>query len=702
MTPRTVRLRVSSVSCSTSALRPVGSRDTLSVWLSLRRRSSPRNSPSWCLKRSRSPGRRLSSIACSPGTARSVARSARLSLRRLKIRSSVSLRVTVTSMVESARRASASVGTTESCTGAEALRATAAGGCAPGVAARVPVAAGTAMALGGAGAPGAPALEGATALEGAAAVGAEAPSAGGAKAPGRAMVSDAAGGDCASGGAPGGAIVIPPCITDQATTAQAADCSQKAAETLWRSRESGCRVRWRVSAIDYTWFLFGRTDQPYRSHDPGSMYVKCRYMRALRAYVISARRSIAGRASRELRVNLREQILELERGASELLLISDLVKKLERGAALRVKAGFDPTAPDLHLGHTVLPNKMRQFQQFGHEVTFLIGDFTGMIGDPTGRNTTRPPLTPEEIQANARTYEAQVSKILDRERTRIDFNSRWLSALTAAEVVKLAAHYTVARMLERDDFSKRYKSGQPISIHEFLYPLAQGYDSVAMRADVELGGTDQKFNLLVGRTLQEAYGQEPQVVITTPLLEGTDGLKKMSKSLGNYIGITEEADGMFGKLMSISDELMWRYFELLSIRPLAEIAALRGEAAGGRNPRDIKLELARELVARFHDAAAAARAQRNFTARVSERTVPDDLPVRVIQVDGAGVRVANLLKEAGLTASTSEANRKIEEGAVKIDGARVTDRALTLGAGAEHVFQVGSRRFARLKLELKP
>src|SRR5438132_589944 len=667
MTPRTVRLRVSSVSCSTSALRPVGSRDTLSVWLSLRRRSSPRNSPSWCLKRSRSPGRRLSSIACSPGTARSVARSARLSLRRLKIRSSVSLRVTVTSMVESARRASASVGTTESCTGAEALRAPAAGGCAPGVAPRVPVAAGIAMALAGAGAPGAPALEGATALEGAAAVGAEAPSgAGGAKAPGRAMVSDAAGGDGASGGAPGGAIVIPPCITDQATTAQAADCSQKAAETLWRSRESGCRVRWKVSAIDYTWFLFGRTDQPYRSHDPGSMYVKCRYMRALRAYVISARRSIAGRASRELRVNLREQILELERGSSELLLISDLVKKLERGAALRVKAGFDPTAPDLHLGHTVLLNKMRQLQQFGHEVTFLIGDFTGMIGDPTGRNTTRPPLTPEEIQANARTYEAQVFKILDRGRTRIDFNSRWLSALTAAEVVKLAAHYTVARMLERDDFSKRYKSGQPISIHEFLYPLAQGYDSVAMRADVELGGTDQKFNLLVGRTLQEAYGQEPQVVITTPLLEGTDGLKKMSKSLGNYIGITEEADAMFGKLMSISDELMWRYFELLSFRPLAEIAALRSEAAGGRNPRDIKLELARELVARFHDAAAAARAQRNFTARVSERTVPDDLPVRVIRVHGAGVRVTNLLKEAGLTASTSEANRKIEEGAVKI------------------------------------
>jgi len=401
-------------------------------------------------------------------------------------------------------------------------------------------------------------------------------------------------------------------------------------------------------------------------------------------------------------MNFEDQLVELERGAHEVLVTAELEKKLRRGVPLRVKAGFDPTAPDLHLGHTVLLNKMRQFQQLGHEVTFLIGDFTGLIGDPTGRNATRPPLTPEEIQTNARSYEAQVFKILDRGRTKIDFNSRWLSALTAADVVKLAAHYTVARMLERDDFSKRYKSGQPISIHEFLYPLAQGYDSVAMRADVELGGTDQKFNLLVGRTLQEAYGQEPQVVITTPLLEGTDGVNKMSKSLGNYIGITEDADSMFGKLMSISDELMWRYFELLSFRPLAEIAALRREASGGRNPRDIKFELARELVARFHDAAAAERAQRNFTARVSEKAVPDDLPVRVIHVDGAGLRVANLLKEAGLAASTSEANRKIEEGAVRMDGARVTDRALTLAAGAEHVFQVGSRRFARLKLESKP
>ena len=400
-------------------------------------------------------------------------------------------------------------------------------------------------------------------------------------------------------------------------------------------------------------------------------------------------------------MNLDEQIAELERGAHEVLIAADLVKKLRRGTALRVKAGFDPTAPDLHIGHTVLLNKMRQFQQLGHEVTFLIGDFTSLIGDPSGRNVTRPALTPEEIQANARTYQAQVFKILDRERTKIDFNSRWLSPLNAADIVRLSAHYTVARMLERDDFAKRYKSGVPISIHEFLYPLAQGYDSVAMRADVELGGTDQKFNLLVGRTLQDAYGQEPQVVITMPLLEGTDGVNKMSKSLGNYIGITEDADSMFGKLMSISDQLMWRYFELLSFRPLGELATLRRAAAEGRNPRDIKFELARELTARFHDAAAAERAQRNFTARVSDKAVPTDLPVKVLAVEAAGIRLANLLKEAGLAASTSEANRKIEEGAVRIDGARVTDRGLTLAAGAEHVFQVGSRRFARLKLDRK-
>jgi tyrosyl-tRNA synthetase len=400
-------------------------------------------------------------------------------------------------------------------------------------------------------------------------------------------------------------------------------------------------------------------------------------------------------------MNFEEQMAELERGAAEVLTAADLRKKLSRGVPLCVKAGFDPTAPDLHLGHTVLLNKMRQFQEFGHEVTFLIGDFTGMIGDPSGRNVTRPPLTPEEIQANANTYESQVFKVLDRSRTKIDFNSRWLGKLTSTEMVKLSAHYTVARMLERDDFAKRYKAGQPISVHEFLYPLAQGYDSVAMRADVELGGTDQKFNLLVGRTLQEAYGQAPQVVLTMPLLEGTDGVNKMSKSLGNYIGITEDPDSMFGKLMSISDELMWRYFELLSFRPLADLAALRRTAAGGRNPRDIKFELAHEIVARFHDAAVAEHAQRNFIARVSEKAVPADLPLKVIAVEAAGLRVANLLKEAGLAGSTSEANRKIEEGAVRIDGERVSDRALTFKAGAEHVFQVGSKRFARLRLELK-
>jgi tyrosyl-tRNA synthetase len=396
-----------------------------------------------------------------------------------------------------------------------------------------------------------------------------------------------------------------------------------------------------------------------------------------------------------------EQIAELERGAHEVLLRAELLRKLERGKPLRVKAGFDPTAPDLHLGHTVLLNKMRQFQQLGHEVIFLIGDFTGLIGDPSGRNQTRPPLTREEIEANAHTYERQVFKILDAERTRVDFNSRWLSPMHAADFVRLAAHYTVARMLERDDFAKRYKSGQPISIHEFLYPLAQGYDSVALEADVELGGTDQKFNLLVGRQLQVAYGQEPQVVLTTPLLEGTDGVNKMSKSLGNYIGIAEPPDSMFGKVMSISDELMWRYFELLSFRSLADIASLKHAVGEGRNPRDIKLELAGELVARFHGTAEAVGAQREFLARVSGGAVPTDLKPKVLVVEAAGLKLPGLLKAAGLAASTSEATRKIEEGAVRIDGQRVVDRALVLRAGADHVLQIGSRRFARVKLELK-
>ncbi len=396
------------------------------------------------------------------------------------------------------------------------------------------------------------------------------------------------------------------------------------------------------------------------------------------------------------------QLAELRRGTQDVLVIEELLRKLRRGKPLRIKAGFDPTAPDLHLGHTVLLNKMRQFQQFGHDVIFLIGDFTGMIGDPTGRNVTRPPLTPEAIQANARTYEAQVFKILDGEKTRVDFNSRWFGQMPASKLIEIAARHTVARMLERDDFARRYAEQRPIAIHEFLYPLVQGYDSVALQADVELGGTDQKFNLLVGRHLQEAYGQEPQVVMTVPLLEGTDGVNKMSKSLGNYIGIAEAPAVMFGKLMSISDELMWRYFELLSFRPLTEIAALRRSTEEGRNPRDVKFELAREIVARFHDVAAADAAQRDFIARVSEKAVPADLPPKVVIVDAAGIRLANLLKEGGLAPSTSEANRKIDEGAVRIDGSRVTDRGLTLHSGADHVFQVGSKRFARLRLELKP
>jgi tyrosyl-tRNA synthetase len=395
---------------------------------------------------------------------------------------------------------------------------------------------------------------------------------------------------------------------------------------------------------------------------------------------------------------LAQQIAEYKRGTHEVLPEAEFVRKLAQQRPLRVKAGFDPTAPDLHLGHTVLLNKMRQFQQQGHEVIFLIGDFTGLIGDPTGRNATRPALTPAEVQANALTYQAQVFKILDPQRTRIEFNSRWLSNMPAPEFVKIAAHYTVARMLERDDFAKRYKGGQPIAIHEFLYPLAQGYDSVALKADVEMGGTDQRFNLLVGRSLQEAYGQEPQVVITMPLLEGTDGVNKMSKSLGNYIGIAEAPESMFGKVMSISDELMWRYYELLSFRSLGDIAALKIAATQGRNPRDIKLELAAEITARFHGEAAARAAQQGFMSRVSDKAVPTDLAPLLITVGAAGLRIANLLKAAGLAASTSEANRKIDEGAVKLDGVRVSDRALTLQAGADHVLQVGTRRYARVQL----
>lgn len=396
------------------------------------------------------------------------------------------------------------------------------------------------------------------------------------------------------------------------------------------------------------------------------------------------------------------QLAEIKRGAREVLVESELLRKLKKGQPLRIKAGFDPTAPDLHLGHTVLLNKMRQFQALGHEVVFLIGDFTGLIGDPSGRNTTRPALSPEEVQANALTYKEQVFKILDPERTVVDFNSRWFGAMPASQLIEIAGKYNVARMLERDDFSQRHKKGESIALHEFLYPLVQGYDSVALKADVELGGTDQKFNLLVGRHLQEAFAQEPQIVLTMPLLEGLDGVNKMSKSLGNYVAIADPPDVMFGKLMSISDELMWRYFELLSFKPLAEIAELKRSVQEERNPRDVKIELAKELVARFHGAPAAEGALTHFIARFRDKTLPTDLTPLVIAVDSAGLRLANVLKEGGLVPSTSEGNRKIDEGAVRIDGQRVTDRGLMLTAGSEHVFQVGSRRFARVQLVAKP
>lgn len=396
---------------------------------------------------------------------------------------------------------------------------------------------------------------------------------------------------------------------------------------------------------------------------------------------------------------LAAQLTELKRGVVDLIPEAELRRKLLRGKPLRVKAGFDPTAPDLHLGHTVLINKLRQFQQFGHDVIFLIGDFTGLIGDPTGKSATRPRLTPEEIAANAVTYQEQIFRILDPERTIIEFNSRWMGAMNAAGLIELAAKHTVARMLERDDFEKRYRGGQPIAIHEFLYPLVQGYDSVALRADIELGGSDQKFNLLVGRQLQEAYGQEPQVVLTMPLLEGLDGVQKMSKSLGNYVGIHDAPQEMFGKLMSISDTLMWRYFELLSFRPVAEVAALQQEMAGGRNPRDIKFELAREIVARFHSAAAAAAANADFLARFAQGATPDDLALQVIKVTGSAARLTGLLKELGLVASASEASRKITEGAVRVNSERISDFKLELATGSTYVVSVGKRHFAKIRLE---
>ena len=396
-----------------------------------------------------------------------------------------------------------------------------------------------------------------------------------------------------------------------------------------------------------------------------------------------------------------QQLAELKRGTSEILLESELLTKLRRGQPLRVKAGFDPTAPDLHLGHTVLINKMRRFQELGHEVLFLIGDFTGLIGDPSGRNATRPALTAEEVQANAVTYQQQIFKILDPQKTRIVFNSHWMNEMSSVGLIRLAAKHTVARMLERDDFAKRYKGGQPIAIHEFLYPLVQGYDSVALKSDVELGGTDQKFNLLVGRQLQEAFGQEPQVVITMPLLEGLDGVNKMSKSLGNYIAVTDTPDDMFGKLMSVSDELMWRYFDLLSFRSNAELAELRSAVDAGRNPMAAKVELAREITARFHGPAAANRAEENFRSRSQKKETPAVVATRIEEIDEPTISVARLLKQVGLVESTSAASRLIEQGGVKVDGEKVQSPKAVVNPGPPRLFQVGKRGFLRIEVVRK-
>ncbi len=395
----------------------------------------------------------------------------------------------------------------------------------------------------------------------------------------------------------------------------------------------------------------------------------------------------------------KEDVLaQLLRGSDEVLVQHELVKKLAELRPLRIKAGFDPTAPDLHLGHTVLINKLKQFQDLGHHIMFLIGDFTGMIGDPTGKNVTRKPLTREEVMENAQTYQDQIFKILDPAKTEVVFNSTWMNAMSPADLIQLAAKHTVARMLERDDFHKRYKSGQPIAIHEFLYPLIQGYDSVAMKADVELGGTDQKFNLLMGRHLQEIYGQKPQVVMTMPILEGLDGVQKMSKSLNNYVGIADTADDMFGKLMSISDELMWRYFELLSFRPMTEIKTWMQDCEQGANPRNYKVKLAQEIVERFHNKQAAEKALENFEARFQRGAMPDEMDEVTVKGEATGCSITHLLKEAGLTASTSEAIRMINQGAVKIDGEKVSDTKLLLAVGSNHVYQVGKRKFARVEL----
>ena len=394
----------------------------------------------------------------------------------------------------------------------------------------------------------------------------------------------------------------------------------------------------------------------------------------------------------------KDAMQQIKRGCDEILLEAELQEKFKRGKPLRIKAGFDPTAPDLHLGHTVLINKMHQFQELGHHIMFLIGDFTGMIGDPSGKSATRPALTPEQIQQNAQTYQEQVFKILDPDTTEICFNSTWHGPRTSADMIRLASRHTVARMLERDDFAKRYKSNQPISIHEFLYPLVQGWDSVEMQADVELGGTDQKFNLLVGRELMKAEGMEPQVILTMPILEGLDGVQKMSKSLDNYIGIEDAPTEMLGKLMSISDDLMWRYFELLSFRPMTEVEQFQRDIEDGANPRDIKFLLAEEIIARFHDAKSAASARQDFINRFAKGALPDDMPETTLTLEQEMIGIAALLKQAGLTTSTSESFRMIQQGAVKLDGEKVSDRGLELAKGVVVVAQVGKRKFARITL----
>ena len=404
-------------------------------------------------------------------------------------------------------------------------------------------------------------------------------------------------------------------------------------------------------------------------------------------------------AGNVLNMQKNDFIDELIRGAEEVLLLDELKSKLKQGRPLRVKAGFDPTAPDLHLGHTVLINKLRQFQQAGHQIIFLIGDFTGMIGDPTGKNVMRQPLSEDEVQANAATYKEQIFKILDPAKTEVVFNSKWMNKKSAADMVKLASKHTVARMLVRDDFAKRYKGGKPIAIHEFLYPLIQGYDSVELKSDIELGGTDQKFNLLVGRELQKESGQEPQVIITMPILEGyTQGSEKMSKSLNNYIGITDSPNDMFGKIMSVDDDKMWRYFDLLSFRSVAEIKGLKKQVDDGVNPRDIKFKLAEEIIERFYDQKAANAAQKDFIQRFQKGAMPDDIPGKLVQTNDGGILIGNLLKEAGLVSSTSEAIRMIKQGAVKIDGDKIEDTKLVLHKETSYIFQVGKRKFASVTI----